>query len=402
MKRQLLVLGLVTVLGILGTPGELLAQQEKGTSELYPIQVGRWYGYIDSTGSVRISPRFLCATNPNHGLMIVKLPGRNDLTEDAPPWIIDSVGWNLGRLPEILVLDENGQIALGVPQRIVEQPEQSFEYDNLCRDGKDWPLINGKFWFREGVSPPAAIDSMQIVSKPLEHLRDTYSFESYLPSEGFFVIGNREGNTYARIDGSLLLSPQFEDASDFSGGFAAVKLFGRWGVLDTLGHLVVEPRYATLSGFSEGLAVAGATSESPCSLLVEPSGKEYTFAPPIPNARSCVPFHNGFARIENGRGEKFFVDKRGRVRFSTANPCVQEFQEGLAVFCVVEGRDDAHLRGGKFLYGYGNADGKVVIPPQFIEAAPFQRGLAQVVTSDGRRAYVNKANKIVWKEPLLR
>lgn len=397
MKRQLLVLGLVAVLGLLGTPRELAPQRKNDSSGLYPIQVGRWFGYIDSTGSVRISPRFLCATNPNHGLMIVKLPGRNDLTEDAPPWIIDSVnriwGWDLGRLPEILVLDGNGQIALGAPQRIVVEPGRR-HYDNLCRDGYDWPLISGKFWLRDGSSPPYAIDSLQTVSEPLEDLRNTYSVESDLPTQGFFVIHGREGNTYARIDGSLLLSPQFEDASYFSGGFAAVKLFGRWGVLDTLGHLVVEPRYARLTGFSEGLAFAGATSGSPCSLLVEPSGKEYSFSPPIPNAQSCGPFHNGLARIENDRREKFFVDKRGRVQLSTANLCAEEFQEGLVALCVREG--------GDLLYGYGSADGKVVIPPQFKKAASFQRGLAQVVMRDGRRAYINKAGKTVWKEPFLR
>jgi hypothetical protein len=71
----------------------------------------------------------------------------------------------------------------------------------------------------------------------------------------------RKGDLYGFVKGAgeeFAIPPQFNDATPFSEGLAAVRVgdvdTGRWGYIDTTGQFVIQPQFAGASFFSEGLA----------------------------------------------------------------------------------------------------------------------------------------------------
>ena len=52
-----------------------------------------------------------------------------------------------------------------------------------------------------------------------------------------------------------MISAQFENADEFSEGFAAVKINGKWGYINKAGHLVIEPKLDRVYSFQHGLAL---------------------------------------------------------------------------------------------------------------------------------------------------
>jgi len=69
------------------------------------------------------------------------------------------------------------------------------------------------------------------------------------------------GDKFGFLDPSgtkMVLAPQFDDAQPFSEGLAAVRVgdadSGRWGYVDTTGHMVIPPQFTWACPFSEGRA----------------------------------------------------------------------------------------------------------------------------------------------------
>jgi hypothetical protein len=58
---------------------------------------------------------------------------------------------------------------------------------------------------------------------------------------------------YADAQDRFVIAPQFDEAGDFSGDYAAVKRDGKWGFIDRSGAIVVKPAYDEVGQFSEGL-----------------------------------------------------------------------------------------------------------------------------------------------------
>ena len=54
--------------------------------------------------------------------------------------------------------------------------------------------------------------------------------------------------------GNIAIQPKFEAVDGFSEGLAAVELNGKWGFIDDKGNEVIEPRFSGAHEFSEGLA----------------------------------------------------------------------------------------------------------------------------------------------------
>ena len=48
---------------------------------------------------------------------------------------------------------------------------------------------------------------------------------------------------FVSLDGTVLIEPQFEDASSFSKGMAAVKKDGKWGYIDKTGEFLIPPTF---------------------------------------------------------------------------------------------------------------------------------------------------------------
>ena len=54
--------------------------------------------------------------------------------------------------------------------------------------------------------------------------------------------------------GTIVINPQFDDASSFSDGLALVRIGGGSGFIDKTGSFVINPQFDAARSFSEGLA----------------------------------------------------------------------------------------------------------------------------------------------------
>ena len=81
------------------------------------------------------------------------------------------------------------------------------------------------------------------------------------------IIGGKWG--FIDKTGNYIVKPQFDDASPFSEGLAAVKVdnyasgLAKWGYIDKTGKYVVGPRFDIAGPFSDGLAEIGLAASEP-------------------------------------------------------------------------------------------------------------------------------------------
>lgn len=142
--------------------------------------------------------------------------------------------------------------------------------------------------------------------------------------------------------GNVFIEPQFERTYSFSSGLAPIMSNHHFGFINVYGDVVVQPEYTHVGQFVDNRVVAH-------------DGKTYV--------------------ILNSDGEVVHRFDDARVVFMT-------FEEGLVPF---SSEDE--------LWGFVNSDGEVVIAPQFELAQPFLNGFARVrargewfyIRSDGSR-----------------
>ena len=166
--------------------------------------------------------------------------------------------------------------------------------------------------------------------------------------------------------GSFVIAPQFDWASRFAEGLAAVMVGKKFGFIDETGALVIKPLYRDAGDFSEGLArvkIGGAT--------VYPSGITLT------------------NRKDNNWQ---FIDKLGNTVFKIKADQVGDFSEGLASARII--------KSNRYLYcGYLDKQGKWAIAPQFSGCEPFSHGTAKILLN-GERRLIDKQGKVLAEKPL--
>ena len=117
--------------------------------------------------------------------------------------------------------------------------------------------------------------------------------------------GKRWG--YVNETGATVIEPQFDEAREFAGPLAAVKINGKWGYVNLTGFLQVNPLYDSAGDFSEGLAAVEWHGRWG---YIDASG---AFAI-TPRFQDAGPFESGTAEVRLGarRGR---VNRSGEVQF---------------------------------------------------------------------------------------
>lgn len=145
-------------------------------------------------------------------------------------------------------------------------------------------------------------------------------------------------------NGHLAIGPYFDRAWPFSDGRALVEVDGLFGYINRVGETVIEAMYEDAWYFSNGLA-------------------------PVQTS-------DGWA----------YIDTTGAVVVASEQPTTF-----VGPANTVETLDIDRVRVGD-LYGFRNADGQVVIDPQFDQAWHFSEGLARV-SKDGKWGFIDRSGK---------
>ena len=229
-----------------------------------------------------------------------------------------------------------------------------------------------------------------------------------------FIVGGKWG--YVNRDGSFFVQPQFQFTKDFESNTAIVKSKGKWGVIDSLGTVIVNFDYNRISYLADGSGMhtkkfllekyldRQGFVDHHCNYITE---LKYRSARNFHDGMAAVllgdkwgfidttgrevtafeynkvdDFYNGFASVKQ-KGHWGFIDKAGYVVVSIDYMSVGRFSEGMASVMV----------SGK--YGFVDSVGNLVIQPQFNKVSEFSDGLAIVSNSSGCGAIDMKGGWVV-------
>lgn len=152
---------------------------------------------------------------------------------------------------------------------------------------------------------------------------------------------------YIDNKGDIIIKPQYDYARDFEdNGLAVVEINGKSGVINESNNFVIEPKYETITGFSEGLAQV---------------------------------VDNGVFKV---------IDEGGKVLTPKGYSYIGSYSEGRAVFYDKN-------REGKFLYGYLDEKGQEIIPLRYESAGSFNNGKAVVKIRDNQYAMIDLNGNIL-------
>jgi len=186
-------------------------------------------------------------------------------------------------------------------------------------------------------------------------------------------------------DYCYIINPTYDEMLEFHDGFAAAKLNGKWGFIDTSGRVVIPFDYDIVSNFSEGKAGVGVGREYG---YINKSGKiiipiiYYYTGTPLEN------FHEGTVNVRidrdswaclNSDGQKIIpngdINYGGKISFN----------DGLAFVDLPNYR------------GFIDKTGKIVSKTKYGDMSDFSDGYSFVKVDDDSWGAINKKNELVFK-----
>lgn len=250
---------------------------------------------------------------------------------------------------------------------------------------------------------------------PLEY-RDASPFVQGRAAVGVLVDSAYLLYTFIDTLGRELFAPQFQSAQPFLGGYAAVRRYDRWGIIDTLGREVIPCIYEHLSTPDHNTLFAGDAD----GLAL------FRLAPPA--SQALTPFvYRPVTLLSDGRigvsrnGKQGFLDTLGREVIPCIYDEIGRFGHGRAMVRIDSrcgiidtlGRtvlaleyEDRSPKGMKYVYydslalvekggrlGYVDLEGKVVVPLVLEEAYQYSEGLA-AVRKEGLWGYLDSQGDI--------
>ncbi len=133
---------------------------------------------------------------------------------------------------------------------------------------------------------------------------------------------------------------------------------------------------------SEGLA-AVRLKETDLQGYMDPSGNWVIEA----QFKRAGPFCEGRAAVQRADGRHVYIDRSGK-EVGNSYDDAEAFTEGRGLVSVFKGGD-------KWLHGYVDLSGKLVIPATFAAARLFSEGRAAVRADNGRWGYIDRDGKLV-------
>lgn len=247
--------------------------------KLFPVTFQGKSGYIDRTGKVIISPRFDAAYSFYEGLGCVTVGNHRGYINAKGDFVIKPQFRSVSMFSEGVAVNMiSGSAKYGYIDKSGEFViEPRFDNASDFVDGLASVEINGRygcidksgavvmkpfsrtpFTFKEGLALVQIgrkwgyIDKTGAFAIPPQYRRAGFFFE------GLACVGNTIWVSDHFIDktGRVVISSRhFQQVEPFLEGVAAIKIEGKWGLINKQGEVVIEPKFDQSSfGFSEGLA----------------------------------------------------------------------------------------------------------------------------------------------------
>jgi hypothetical protein len=369
MKRVLLSLTFIAMVAF-----SCLAQEKVPDSRLFTIEVKGRTGYVDNTGKIVIRPQFDEAWNFSEGLAPVRFDDRWGYIDKTGKVVIAPQFFQVSSFKE-------GLACVGAFFKSGPVNDRVGNYGYIDKSGKFVikPQFGVAFSFSDGLAriqtedyKDGYIDKSGKVVFWDERLTEDFSAGRALFKTNSNMPGSMTG--YMDKTGKTAISPKFDWGESFSEGIACVSLNKKAGFIDTNGQTVIDFRFDSCRSFSEGLA----------AVMV---------------------------------GDKWgYIDKSGKIVIEPRFAEAEQFSDSVAVVRVVEdskasNKEERYKEGGNIIsvkagrYGVVDRNGRMILPPQFVQIGSFSNGLAWVNLGEDyivhgntdKWGYINKAGKFVWK-----
>ena len=305
---------------------------------LFPIvQKGKW-GFINSDGSIVVSPQFDSAMTCTEGLAAIKRNGK----------------WGF--------INESGDVVIAP------------RFDQCHAFAHGLALVEEGEW-KQYIDPTGEV---VIRTKFYE----CSSFEGDLAPVNPDMLST---GSFIDRTGEVVLTGCNYHVSHYSSGLINCREGKQWGFRNRAGEFVIPPRYKHARPFCEGLAA-----------VVAGKGNRYSFI----DTRGNVAIEGRFQGSDIGFSDDLcavwdrrygYIDRQGNLAIPYRFYLGQHFAEGLAVVQVHDSDP----------FGYVNAAGEIVIRPAYTFAEPFSGGLAQVIVGDDvasfRYGYIDQRGEYVWQ-----
>lgn len=143
-------------------------------------------------------------------------------------------------------------------------------------------------------------------------------------SEGLASVKKGKKWGFINLMAQMEIEPQFDEVKEFHNGFAPVRIGNMWGIIGNDGREVIPAQYDYADGFYDGLA------------LVKKNGK-YGFINADNelvigyNFSDASSFHYGLAAVkEDEKGKYGYIDKNGNFKIAANYDDAKAFEEGIA------------------------------------------------------------------------
>lgn len=255
-------------------PGMVLAPMAS-RDDRYPVGIGSRIGFVDGTGSTTISPQFDAAEPFVLGTAVVRVNDRFGIIDTSGQFILpaDFAGADQpigGRIPVRL---GDRWAVMGTDQQYLVQPR----YDRIrpfaeglaaVQDAGRWGFVDAKGTviirpqfdevtpFHGGRALVMLGDRCGLIDRTGRFIMSPrIGCRLEVASEGRYTMVDRGRYGFVDTAGAEVIQPQFDEATAFKEGRAAVRIDSLWGYVDQAGKYVITPRFAEAGDFSGDRAV---------------------------------------------------------------------------------------------------------------------------------------------------
>lgn len=239
------------------------------------------YGYVNKRGKFKIAPIYSNGGRFINGLARVKIDGKYGFINLYGDFIIEPKYTN--------VFDFSENLATAILTQTIK-------------------LDNG---YTQTSTNCYVLNTLgNIVQEPQGHLIIDNFKEGYAVVNNYAgIFLNARGKTFVDVHLKMKTEEYFEDAKDFSEGYAAIKINGKWGFINSSFNHFLDIKYSDAKSFSEELAAV--RNNYFWGYLSKTNKMAIDF-----KYKNCTSFKNGLAYVwleNNGFKTEGYINKTGNL-----------------------------------------------------------------------------------------